>query len=224
MAARLSSKEYPEMISTKGSIDAAEWWRGFRRHRALVVYSILLAICAASIAPIVVYLHARVFPWWADGGIWLKQLNAVFGLEYPMWRDKAFQFDQLYVLYLASLRFLLGNSIMALEASGLLMYAARVATTFILARKLFKSEVAALAAALLSGLHPLFYETFGWGGYPNLLGYALLPLAFYSMLISIGARVRTHRTWRVEAGGSYQPHGKDNRARARLKMLHSASL
>lgn len=185
MAARLSSKEYPEMISTKGSIDAAEWWRGFRRHRALVVYSILLAICAASIAPIVVYLYARVFPWWADGGIWLKQLNAVFGLEYPMWGDKAFQFDQLYVLYLASLRFLLGNSIMALEASGLLMYAARVATTFILARKLFKSEVAALAAALLSGLHPLFYETFGWGGYPNLLGYVLLPLAFYSMLISI---------------------------------------
>jgi hypothetical protein len=173
------------MNSTKGSIDAAEWRIQFRRHRALVVYSVLLAICAASVSPIIVYLYPRAFPWWSDGGIWLKQLNAVFGLEYPMWGERAFQFDQLYLLYLASLELLLRNNIMALETSGLLMYAARVATTFILARKLFKSEVAGMAAALLSGFHPLFFETFGWGGYPNLLGYALLPLAFYAMLISV---------------------------------------
>jgi len=130
-------------------------------------------------------MYPRALPWWTDGGIWLKQLNAMFGIEYPMWGQTAFQYDQIYLLYLASLRFLVGTSVIALEASGLLMYAVRVATTFILARKLFKSEIAALAAALLSGFSPLFTETFGWGGYPNLLGYALLPLAFYAMLISI---------------------------------------
>lgn len=99
-----------------------------------------------------------------------------------MWGETPFQFDQLYLLYLASLRLLLGNILTALEASALLAYAARVATTFVLARKLFKSDATGLAAALLSGFCPLFYETFGWGGYPNLFGYALLPLAFYAML------------------------------------------
>lgn len=170
------------MIATKESADPPEWWSPFNRHHALVVYSVLLAICVASITPILVYLYSRVFPWWSDGGIWLKQLNALFGVEYPMWGETAFQFDQLYLLYLLSLRFLLGNILTALEASAILAYAARVASTFILARKLFKSEVAGLAAALLSGFSPLFYETFGWGGYPNLFGYALLPLAFYAML------------------------------------------
>jgi hypothetical protein len=173
------------MISTKKTVDPAEWRSTLRRHRALVVYSILLAICVASIAPLFVYLYPRVFPWWSDGGIWLKQLNALFGVEYPMWGETPFQFDQLYLLYLASLRLLLGNILTALEASALLAYAARVVTTFILARKLFKNEIAGLAAALLSGFDPLFYETFGWGGYPNLFGYALLPLAFYAMLSCI---------------------------------------
>jgi hypothetical protein len=109
-------------------------------------------------------------------------LNAMFGIQYPMWGETAFQFDQLYLLYLASLRLLLGNILTALEVSAILAYAARVVTTYILSRKLFRSEIAGMAAALLSGFNPLFYETFGWGGYPNLLGYALLPLALYAML------------------------------------------
>jgi len=180
-----SSKKSQEMIATKEPVDLADWWSTFSRHRSLAVYLILLVICIGSIVPIVVYLYPRVFPWWSDGGIWLKQLNALFGVEYPMWGETAFQLDQLYLLYLAALRLLLGNPLIALEASALLAYPARVATTFLLARKLFKSELAGLAAALVSGFDPLFYETLGWGGYPNLLGYALLPLAFYAMLTCI---------------------------------------
>jgi hypothetical protein len=171
---------------------AEQQWQSLIRHRELLVYSILLVICVASIAPIIVYLSPRVLPWWTDGGTWLKQLNAMFGIEYPMWGLPPFQFDQLYLVYLAFLRALLGNGVSALEASALSMYAALVGTTFVLARRLFKSEVAALAAALLSGFHPIFYETLGWGGYPNLFGYALLPLAFYSMLNSIERGSRKH--------------------------------
>jgi hypothetical protein len=161
------------------------WLQVITRHRLVMAYSILLITCVLSIVPVLIYFYGRVFPWWADGGIWLKQVNAIFGREYPMWGKEPLQFDQVYFLSLASLSLLLRDNLLALKTSALLVSAIRPASTFILARKIFRSEVAGLAAALLSGLHPLFYETMGWGGYPNLLGYALLPLSFYVILRSI---------------------------------------
>jgi len=161
------------------------WLQSLDRKRQTIVYLVLLVVCIVPSIPIIIHFYSRVFPWWVDGGNWLKQVHAIFGQGYPMWEENTLQFDQLYFLSLASLIVLLKNEILALKVSALLVFAIRPATTFVLARSVFKSELAGLAAALLSGVGPLFYETLGWGGYPNLLGYAILPLAFYFILKSI---------------------------------------
>jgi len=155
------------------------------RHRLTIVYSILLVICIVPIVPISTYFSDRIFPWWVDGGNWLKQVNAIFGNEFPMWDEKPLRFDQLYFISLALLMILVKNELLALKISALIIFAIRPATTFLLAKKIFKSDASGLAAALLSGTSPLFYETIGWGGYPNLLGYAILPVTFYFILTTI---------------------------------------
>jgi hypothetical protein len=99
-----------------------------------------------------------------------------------MWGSKPLQIDQLYFLFLEVTRLLVRDDLLALKVTALVAYALRPATTFVLARKLFNSDLAATGAALLSGFYPLFYEALGWGGYPNLLGFVFLPLAFYAIL------------------------------------------
>jgi hypothetical protein len=152
------------------------------RHRVTIVYSILLVICIVPIIPISIYFCGRIFPWWVDGGNWLKQVNAIFGIEFPMWDEKPLRFDQLYFISLALLIILLKDGLLALKISALIVFVVRPATTFLLAKRIFRSDATGLAAALLSGTSPLFYETIGWGGYPNLLGYAILPITFYFIL------------------------------------------
>lgn len=161
---------------------------GLKHHRSALVYAILATICVAPIVTVCVYWSARVFPYWTDAGMWLKYVNAMVGRDYPMWGDKSFQIDQLYFLSLEFTRLLLRDDLLALKITALVAYAIRPATTFVLARKLFNSDLAAGGAALLSGFQPFFYEALGWGGYPNLLGFAVLPLVFYGIIRVIEER------------------------------------
>jgi hypothetical protein len=145
----------------------------------------LIVLCVAPTLPIMTHFSARVFPWWSDGGIWLKEVNAIFGRAYPMWNTKPLQFDYVFLLVLAGFKLILQSDLLALKASAVIIYALCPASAFVLARKVFKSDLAGLGAAMLSGFHPLLYETLGWGGYPNLLGYAILPLVIHSILTCI---------------------------------------
>jgi len=151
----------------------------------MIEYSVLIVLCVAPTVPIMSYFSTRVFPWWSDGGIWLKQVNAILGRTYPMWNAKPLQFDYIFVLLLACFKLLLQNDLLALKTLAVIIYALCPATAFVLARKVFNSSLSGLAAAMLSGFHPLLYETLGWGGYPNLLGYAVLPLAIHSILTCV---------------------------------------
>lgn len=152
------------------------------KHRKTIEYAVSALLCIAPTVSIIMYFSSRIFPWWCDGGIWLKQVNAMLGQSYPMWGAKPLQFDHIYLLLLASLKLLLRDDLLALKTLAVVIYALSPATTFVLARKLFNSNLSGLTAAFLLGFHPLLYETMGWGGYPNLLGYAILPLVMHSTI------------------------------------------
>ncbi len=53
-----------------------------------------------------------------------------------------------------------------------------VAGVFFLARKLFKRDDAALFAALVTAVLPLYVDMMSWAGYMNTIGLALVPYAF----------------------------------------------
>ncbi len=56
--------------------------------------------------------------------------------------------------------------------------AIEVAGVFFLARRLFKRDDAALLAALVSAVLPLYIDMMSWAGYLNLIGIALVPYVF----------------------------------------------
>lgn len=131
------------------------------------------------------YLTPRALPWWVDAGNWLKYMHAILGNNWPMWGVSPFTYPPLYFLILAALSSVLGDEILALKVSSLLLFASLPISAYVLTRVLFSREEVALAAAWLMSLTPVATEMLGWGGYPNLLGLALLPLAFTGVILSM---------------------------------------
>ncbi len=109
-------------------------------------------------------------------------MHAILGNTYPMWGEGTWQYPPLFFTILAGLSGLLRDEILALKVSAVFVFSLRPLTTYVLARELFRDRFAAVAAAWLAGLSPIFVEMFGWGGYPNLLAVSLLPLAFYGIV------------------------------------------
>jgi len=128
------------------------------------------------------YLGGKALPWWSDGGNWLKHMHAILGDTRPMWNEGTYQYPPLYFLLLAATSLLLGNEVLALKLTAIFAFCLRPATTYILAKKIFGGRLPALAAAWLASMPPFAVEMLGWGGYPNLLGLAILPVAFCSVL------------------------------------------
>ncbi|MCD6509693.1 MAG: glycosyltransferase family 39 protein [Thermoprotei archaeon] len=154
-------------------------------------WKLWIPLLASALYPLILIarmLASRALPWWSDGGNWLKHMNAILGNTYPMWEEGTYQYPPLSFFILAALYLLSGDRIFAIKAGLTLAFVLRPLTTYLLATELFESKVGGLAAAWFTSMAPLFVEVLGWGGYPNLLGFDLLPLAFLAILRSAKRR------------------------------------
>jgi hypothetical protein len=149
------------------------------RDALLVVLAILAVLL--PVAMIGAYLFPRALPWWMDGGDWLKRVNALLGNPYPMWEQTTLQYPPLFFVLVAGLSSLLGE-VRSLELWALVAYALVPLTTYFFVNELFHDRVVAVAGAWLTAFTPIWFEMFGWGGYPDLLGLALLPLGFLGVM------------------------------------------
>jgi len=124
------------------------------------------------------YWMKRWFPWWSDGGNWLKHTNAILGNAYPMWNEGTYQYPPLFFILLAFLKMLTDDSLFSLKMLALLSFFFFPTSMYCLANGFYGSPYAGVVAAWLTAFFPLFLEYMGWGGYPNILGFTILSLAF----------------------------------------------
>jgi hypothetical protein len=152
-----------------------------------IVFKALVGFSAVVPAALISsFLVGRALPWWMDGGDWLKSVNAILGNTYPMWNQSTLQYPPLFLLFVADLSGL--GEIRALEIAAIAAYSLIPLTTYFFVKDLLHDRIAGLASAWLTAFTPVWLEMFGWGGYPDLLGLAFLPLAFLGI-------VRYHRKW-----------------------------
>jgi len=139
--------------------------------------------------------EGRVFPWWTDGGNWLKHANAILGvvrqdqeLLAPMWEETPFQYPPLFFVILAVAESLFRDPILSIKLVALGCYFIFPLTMYVLSKRTFNSPFAGIVAAWLTAFYPLYLEFMGWGGYPNILGFAALSVAFYYIMNCVGGR------------------------------------
>ncbi|MEM3833350.1 MAG: hypothetical protein QW128_07165 [Thermoprotei archaeon] len=138
-------------------------------------------------------------PMWSDPGEWLKYSNAIeahlaltIGLNedvykymlYPMWNQGVWQYPPLFFIILIPLIKLL-NPFLALKLMGSLLLSLQPIPTYFISKRITKSRIGGLLAAYISSLMPLYLEMYGWGGYPNLMGFLLLATNIYFTLAAI---------------------------------------
>lgn len=151
------------------------------RASSIVLYVLAILAVLLPVAIISTYLFPRALPWWMDGGDWLKRVNAILGNSYPMWEQTTLQYPPLFFVLVTGFSGLMGE-IRSLEVWALVAYALVPLVTYFFVDELFHDKVVAVAGAWLTGFTPIWFEMFGWGGYPDLLGLALLPLGFLGVL------------------------------------------
>jgi len=152
------------------------------RKFSFATYVLLFLSAFTPLALTWAYLGSKALPWWSDGGNWLKHMHAILGDTRPMWNEGTYQYPPLYFLLLAAVSLLVGSEVLALKLTAIFAFCLRPVTTYIFAKKIFGGRLPALAAAWLASIPPFAVEMLGWGGYPNLLGLAILPVAFCSIL------------------------------------------
>lgn len=140
-------------------------------------------------------IEGRIFPWWTDGGNWLKHANAILGVVHqdqdllaPMWEETPFQYPPLFFIILAVAESLFRDPILSVKLVALACYFIFPLTMFVLAKRTFNSPFAGIVAAWLTAFYPLYLEFMGWGGYPNILGFAALSVAFYYIMNCVDER------------------------------------
>jgi len=127
-------------------------------------------------------IDGDVFPPFHDGGNWLKMANALVGNTYPMWEQTTLQYPPLFNALLALTRVILGDALLAIKLSGLLVVGLMPLAIYPLAREIGRSWIIGLIAVWLTAFHPIFQEMYGWGGYPNALGLLILFGAMYFLV------------------------------------------
>ena len=82
------------------------------------------------------------------------------------------QYPPLFFLLLSGFSFVIHDEVLALKLVAALLYAAQPLSIYAFARR--AGKLSGLVAAFASSVARLSTEMLGWGGYPNLLGFALL--------------------------------------------------
>lgn len=160
----------------------------------LKLLSICLVLAPSILITLVVwgYWADRNFPWWTDGGNWLKHTNAILGKTNPMWDEGTYQYPPLFFMLLGVLIELTGDPLFSIKLLGLACLFIFPPAMFLLSKEAFRSSITGIVVAWLTAFYPLFLEFVGWGGYPNILGFALLSLTFnYTMKFVEGKSLRS---------------------------------
>jgi len=99
-----------------------------------------------------------------------------------MWEETPFQYPPLFFIILAVAESLFRDPILSVKLVALGCYFIFPLTMFVLSKRTFNSPFAGIVAAWLTAFYPLYLEFMGWGGYPNILGFAALSAAFYCIM------------------------------------------
>jgi hypothetical protein len=156
--------------------------------RPLTIIIPLVLLSALAGALVGAQLFARPLPWWSDAGEWLAYAHGVQGelallegnvalassLLGPLWGISPWQYPPLFFLLLMAASLPLGNELLALKALAVALYCLQPAAIFVFVGRI-TSRGAALISSAAAALAPITTEMLGWGGYPNLLGFVLLP-------------------------------------------------
>jgi hypothetical protein len=148
--------------------------------RIILILSVLTP-SIVSTSTIAGYWVTRYFPWWTDGGNWLKHVNAIFGDTYPMWKEGTFQYPPIFFVLTRAVAKLTGDPITSLKLVALASFFIFPISMYFLSKKLFGRSLVGVTVAWLTAFFPLFLEFMGWGGYPNILAFAFLSIAFFFM-------------------------------------------
>ena len=161
--------------------------------QALLALSILIPLIHLSLIT-----SQLSMPWWSDPGEWLMYTHAIEAalqtlitphdptIEqklYPMWNIGPWQYPPLLFIIIMLIKKILGP-IQTLKTIGIILYSLQPLPIYLIAKKITRYNIAALTAAYAS-IMPIYSEMYGWGGYPNLLGFIMLALVYYTILLNI---------------------------------------
>lgn len=157
-----------------------------QRNNVLVL---LILLVVSLIFPILILNRIRFYklPVGGDAGIWLELSFAIFENNYPVWNSSQFlwgtpfQHGPIPFLVLYPLAKIMGE-VLAANTMGIVFMALRPIAVFFFAKKLLRNQYFALLCSTVDAFFPSYYEMYGFGGYPNLLAFILLPLAFAYVL------------------------------------------
>lgn len=124
-----------------------------------------------------------------DTGNWLRASYAIFGVDYPMWGETPLQSHPLLFFMIYPLAQVLGD-VWTMNVLGLSLLVLRPIAVFFFSKKLFESQSLALLSAIVDAFFPSYYEMYAWGGYPNLLGFIMLPLTLMYLLSFGGSTIK----------------------------------
>ena len=143
--------------------------------------SLFLVFHASILVTLVItsYWNGRDFLWRTDGGYWLKHANAILGQTYPMWNEGTYQYPPLFFVILAAIVKITGDPLLSIKLLAQVCFFIFPLAMCLLSKKIYRSIYAEILAVWLTAVYPLFLKFVGRGGYPNILGFALLAIALY---------------------------------------------
>jgi len=150
----------------------------FRAKEKIVVICLLTGVCL--IFPLLIFNRICFYqlPIGGDIGAYLKISYAIFeNKSYPMWGDNLYQYPPLLFFIIYPVTKVLGD-VWAINIIGLFLLVLRPLALFVFISKMFKNRFIALLGAGLSAFSPVYYSMYAWGGYDNLFGFVVLPIAF----------------------------------------------
>ncbi len=139
---------------------------------------------------------SRVFPLWSDPGEWLKYAKAYeavilkalgFQPQYAedildiMGSQIVFGYPPLSLFLISIFRAVLGD-VPGVQYLGTVLLVIQPIPSYLITYRLTRIKWIALLAGLFTAFTPGYMEIFGWGGYPNLLGFFLIGISIYYLL------------------------------------------
>jgi len=147
----------------------------------------LLAIVVFASALMVELYRLYYLPPGFDVGAWITYAKALIGESGSAWVTRYHPYlvhNSLLALFLR----VFGDEILAAQAFAIFLFALRPLATYLLSLEVLGSRSKAVLVSFFVALHASFFEVWGWGGYPNLLGFALSPLALYFVVGAVEKR------------------------------------
>lgn len=142
---------------------------------------LLLAISGLLFVFTLVEFSKYNLPPGGDQGDWIALAHGLCGNSYPLWNRNPWGYPPLFaIIYYVFAN--LTNDLVTIKLSGPVLIALMPLSTFFLAKEITRNNYSSLFIAAITATFPSYYEMLAWGGYTNILGFLLLPLAILSVL------------------------------------------